>query len=66
MCRKYIWKITHIVILRPVLFHSLLCVVNFMLPACRPNFAEVGRTTKTGVSRPALQHVIKAHRGIEV
>jgi len=31
-----------------------------MLPACRPNFAKVGRTTKTGVSRPALRHAIKA------
>jgi len=28
-----------------VLFHSLFCVLNFMLPARRPNFARVAHTT---------------------
>ena len=27
------------------LVHTSVCVLNFMLPACRPNFAEVARAT---------------------
>jgi hypothetical protein len=26
-------------------FHSLFCEINFLLPACRPNFIQVARTT---------------------
>jgi hypothetical protein len=28
-----------------VYIHSLFCVLSFVLPACRPNFAEVVHTT---------------------
>jgi len=36
-------------ILIPVLTHSIFCVLNFMLPASRPNFAEVFRKTQNVV-----------------
>jgi hypothetical protein len=38
----------YIYIIIRILIHSTFYVLNFMLPACRPNFAEVVRTTKEG------------------
>ena len=34
-------------IITSLLIHYSVCVLNFMFPACRPNFAEVARTTQT-------------------
>jgi hypothetical protein len=36
-------KMIHVIV--RVLIHSSFCVLNFMLPACRPNLAEVARPT---------------------
>lgn len=40
---KYRGKITHKIIYTPV--HLSLCVLNFMLPSGRPNFAQGARNT---------------------
>ena len=36
-------KMIHVTV--RVLIHSSFCVMNFMLPTCRPNLAEVARPT---------------------
>jgi len=41
--QKHEGKNIHIIIC--TLKHFSLCVLNFMLPACRTNFAEVARTS---------------------
>jgi hypothetical protein len=43
MMQKYTGKITHIVI--DTHTHSSFCVLNFVLPAGRSNFAEAAPTT---------------------
>jgi len=39
-------KIMHIIIRRPILIHSSLCVLKFLLSTCRPNFAEFARIAR--------------------
>jgi hypothetical protein len=61
MFRQIQGNIKHIIL--RTLLHSSLCVLNFMLPNCRPNFAKVARISyKTDV--PSLVDGAKgiAHR----
>lgn len=40
VCKIYTGEIIHKII--GAVIHSSFCVFNFMLPTCRPNFAQVG------------------------
>jgi hypothetical protein len=40
--KKYTGKVTSVII--RVFIHSSFCVLNVILSACRPNFAEAART----------------------
>ena len=40
----YIEKYTRKITCRPVLIQASVCVLNFILPACKPNFAEIACT----------------------
>ena len=43
MFRRYKSKTVHV--FTRILIHSSFCLLNFMSPVCRPNFAEVARPT---------------------
>jgi hypothetical protein len=53
MYRKYENKSIYVLVIICILIHSICYVLNFMLPAYRPNFAEVAHARKR-LSRPAI------------
>ena len=53
--KKFIGKIVYIIIRLHI--HSLFCLLNLMVPACRPNFAEFAARRKR-LNRPGLANII--------